>query len=412
MFLTEYSKKMMTRTFRKTTYHYGETPRPTFTDHFGVYIHVPFCYRKCTFCPFYKEMYDPILKDRYVVALITEIKRTTIEGKSNWVYFGGGTPNTLSIEELKQILDTLRDKIELSQVGIELLPALVTEEYLEGLHAIGFRKISIGIETFHEASITKTDRKGTTASHISNIITYAQSLGLHVAVDLMIGLPEQTEETFRDDIEKIVEMHPNQITIYPYMIIRNVKAVPSFSTKEQFVLIENAAKALVANGYERKSVWIFVLPQIKNQDVYDSAKDELVSDYCGFGPASFSTYGAYKAVKPELSVWLDCIEKGKDHSFVAPKTKSTDDWRRFANRIYDLKLDSSYKFPFYIRFFDTLLRLTGYHRDGHLTEKGRHFSHEITKAVVESLPFPIQDPSCVENYGEYVEMKKQVDNLP
>ncbi|TXT55435.1 MAG: hypothetical protein BAJATHORv1_40348 [Candidatus Thorarchaeota archaeon] len=409
MFLTDYSKKMMTKTFRKTIYQFTETPSPVFSDRFGVYLHVPFCHTKCTFCPFYKELYDAELKDRYVEAMVKEISNTDIQGESEWIYFGGGTPNTLSIEELQTILEALQGKMTLSNIGIELLPSLVTMEYLDGLREIGFSKISIGIETFQEESIKKTGRKGSSFQHISDIIQYAQSIGLHVAVDLMIGLPGQTSETFDDDIEKIIRIGPDQITIYPYMVIRNVSAVPSCSTAEQFVHIERAAANLEKSGYERKSVWIFVLPNTDDRDVYDSSKDELISDYCGFGPASFSTYGGFKVVKPELDVWLEGIASGNLQSFVAPKTKSTDDWRRFANRIYDLKLETSYKFPLYIRFFDFILRMSGYHKDGYLTDKGRYFSHEITKAVVESLPFPLQDPSCVENFHEYLELKKEIN---
>ena len=409
MGLTEFSKKMMTKSFKKTKYLFTETPPPHFGEKLGVYLHVPFCYTKCTFCPFYKEIYKEDLKDKYVDALITEISNTPIDGNSEWVYFGGGTPNTLTIQDLERIVTELKCKIKISNMGIELLPALVTHDYLKGLRSIGFTKISIGIETFHEETILKTGRKGTTFEHILDIINFAQSLGLAVAVDMMIGLPSQNGDTFEQDIEKLIQIRPDQITIYPYMVIRNVQAEPSCTTKEQFIYIEKAADQLKAAGYNRKSVWIFTLPDTVGKNVYDSSKDELINDYCGFGPASFSTYGSWKVVKPEIYVWLDSIENGTSYSFVAAKTKGTDDWRKFANRIYDLKLETSHKFPLYIRFFDALLRLAGYHKEGYLTEKGRYFSHEITKAVVESLPFPIQNPACVENYEEYLDVKKRIE---
>jgi coproporphyrinogen III oxidase-like Fe-S oxidoreductase len=323
--------------------------------------------------------------------------------------FCGRTPNTLTIQDLERIVAELKLKIVISNMGIELLPALVTYDYLKGLHNIGFTKISIGIETFNEETILKTGRKGTTFEHISDIINFAQGHGLVVAVDMMIGLPSQNDETFEQDIEKLIQIRPDQITIYPYMVIRDVQAEPSCTTKEQFIYIEKAADQLKAVGYHRKSVWIFTLPDTIGKNVYDSSKDELINDYCGFGPASFSTYGSWKVVKQEIYVWLNSIENGTSYSFIAAKTKSTDDWRKFANRIYDLKLETSHKFPMYIRFFDGLLRLAGYHKDGYLTEKGRYFSHEITKAVVESLPFPLQNPACVENYQEYLDVKKRIE---
>ena len=204
MGLTEFSKKMMTKSFKKTKYLFTETPPPHFGEKLGVYLHVPFCYTKCTFCPFYKEIYKEDLKDKYVDAIITEISNTPINGNSEWVYFGGGTPNTLTIPDLERIVTQLRDKIKISNMGIELLPALVTHEYLMGLRSIGFTKISIGIETFNEETILKTGRKGSTFEHISDIINFAQSNGVAVAVDMMIGLPSQNAETFEHDIQKLI----------------------------------------------------------------------------------------------------------------------------------------------------------------------------------------------------------------
>ena len=376
-----------------------------FKEGIGVYLHVPFCYTKCSFCPFYKELYSEKLKNSYVNSIVKEISKTTIEGQTKWIYFGGGTPNTLTINDFSKIVDALKEKVEIKNIGLELLPSLITRDYLEGLQSLGFTKISIGIETFTKETYKETGRKESTFTDISEKISFAQSLGLHVAVDLMIGLPKQTKETFEDDIRKIIAIKPNQITIYPYMIIRGVTAKPSCTTKEQYILIEQAAESLLAAGYQRKSVWIFTLPKTNEEDIYDSSKDELVNNYCGFGPASFSTYDTWKVVKPELAVWLNNIQNKEYFAFVAPKEKSTDDWRNFANKIYDLKLESSYQFPFYIRMFDNILRIFGYYKNGYLSDKGRYFSHEITKAVVESLPFPIQNPNCITNYQEYLDFK-------
>ncbi|MGC9781214.1 MAG: radical SAM protein [Candidatus Heimdallarchaeota archaeon] len=409
--LTNISKYMMTKSFKKTKYQFTTIPSLSFSKDVGIYIHVPFCYSKCSFCPFYKELYSAELKDQYINALVKEISSAPLEGNSKWIYFGGGTPNTLTLEDFTRIINALKSKIEITNMGIELLPSLVTQEYLKGLVSLGFTKISIGIETFSKKTHQKTGRKSAGYNHILEIITYAKSIGLSVAVDLMVGLPEQTADVFATDITKIIQIKPDQITIYPFMIIRGVKATPSCSTKEQFISIETAALKLHEAGYSRKSVWIFVLPNTTTNDVYDSSKDELVNDYYGFGPASFSTSHQWKVVKPELSVWLKNIHNNESFSFIAPKKKSTDDWRKFANRIYDLKLDNSYHFPFYIRLFDFLLKTAGYYRNGYLSKKGRDFSHEITKAVVESLPFPVQNPDCVENYEDYLVYKRSIHDL-
>ncbi len=395
------SKNMMRRSFEKTLYRFMEIPKPVFNGDFGIYIHVPFCLSKCSFCPFYKEIFSKKLKEQYLDAILEEIDDTDMRGEAKWIYFGGGTPNTLAIKEICSIVERIRDKVQINSMGMELLPALLSDEYPKRLKAIGFSKISIGVESFSDEVVNKTGRKITTYDHVEGLIECAKSLGLWVNVDMMVGLPNQGADAFRYDIKKISTILPDQITIYPFMIIRGLKAVPSSPPKAQFELIEEADGVLERHGYSRKGVWTFAL----DDDIYDSSRDELIEDYAGFGPSAFSTYGDWKVVNPELDVYVKNFENGKRIGFVAPKTKASDEWRKFARMIYDLKVDNTCNLPAYIRIFIWVLKLTGYIRDGILTGKGRIFAHQITKTVVESLPFPVQNPNCVENYNEYISYK-------
>lgn len=393
--ITTISKTMMQQSFRKTTYQFAEIPKATFNDTFGIYVHVPFCYSMCSFCPFYKEIYYQSLKDQYMIALQKEIAACSMTGTAHWVYFGGGTPNTLKVEDLDTIVQHLNCKVTLKQLGIELLPALVTHEYLEGLQTIGFTKISIGVESFAEL-MNNTGRKTDTETHVQEIIETAQSDGLWVNVDIMVGLPDQDYTTFLNDIEIISHMNPDQVTIYPFMTIHGVNAAPSMPEMRQVELIEKAHNILSQSGYRRKGVWTFA----KGSNIYDSSRDELVQDYIGFGPAAFSTYDGWKIVNPGLERYLK--NKEKKMGFISLKSKTTDDWRKFARMIYDLKCERSKDLPFAIQLFVQLLERTGYCKNGVLTKKGITFAHVITKTVVESLPFPLQNPGCVKNYEEFL----------
>ena len=397
------SKNMMQRSFKRTLYRFREIPQPRFDGDFGIYIHVPFCLSKCSFCPFYKELFSEKRKKQYLDAILKEIDGADIQGKAKWIYFGGGTPNTLALEDIYSIVARIRGKVETDSMGVELLPALLTEEYLKGLRAIGFTKISIGVESFSDEVLSKTGRKSVTHDHVRQLIEWAQSLGLWVNVDMMVGLPNQDADTFRRDIKKISTMLPDQVTIYPFMVIKGVKAIPSSPPQEQFKLIEEADERLTGRcGYSRSGVWTFAL----GDDLYDSSRDELIQDYAGFGPAAFSTYGDWKVVNPELDVYVNNFQSGRRMGFVAPKTRASDDWRKFARMLYDLRVDDSGNLPPYIKLFLWLLRVTGYIRHEIPTGKGILFAHEITKTVVESLPFPVQNPGCVENYDEYLAYKR------
>jgi len=389
---------MIKKSFEKTVYEFTEIPELKLRDNFGIYIHVPFCYKKCSFCPFYKELFNRNLKEKYLKAIFTEINRTEYKSGPKWVYIGGGTPNTLNISELGAIIRCLQKKSKLRSIGIELLPSLLSREYIKGLKDIGFTKISLGVESLSETVINKTDRTGLGKEKIKELVDYARTLNLWVNLDMMVGLPEQIPEVFLNDIKNVSDIFPDQITIYPYMIIRGQKPKGYMEDRIQFNLIEQASKLLMPKGYSRKNVWVFAY----GNDIYDSSGDELVRDYLGFGPSAFSTFGNWKIVNPELKIYLKNFDNNKKMGLVAKNSKSSNDWRRFAKMIYDLKCINQKELPFYISLFVLILRLFGYSRNGHLTEKGRIFAHEITKTVVESLPFPIQNPNCIKNYNEYV----------
>jgi oxygen-independent coproporphyrinogen-3 oxidase len=396
---------MIRRSFRKTLYRFTDVPRGSFgKSGYGIYVHVPLCLTKCTFCPFYKELYSEDRKKRYLDAVLKEVSGASIEGEADWIYIGGGTPNTLEPRELSQILGAIGEKIEVNTVGVELLPALLDRTYLHELERAGFTKVSMGIESFSEAVITKTNRTLVGADHQENMIMEAKSAGLSVNADMMVGLPNQDDRNFLNDISRISKTDVDQITIYPFMTIRGVSGSSGISEDRQFQLIERAANLLKDEGFERRGIWTFA----KTDDVYDSSRDELVQDYAGFGPGAFSTYGDWKVVNPELEPYIWGLRADRKMAFVARKTKGSDDWRRFARSLYDLNMNGNGDYPHKIRLFNSLLRIWGYGHKRSLSRKGIMLSHHISKTVVESLPFPIQNPECVENYGVYESLKREI----
>ena len=394
----------MQKTFRKTIYRFMEIPKAVFRGNFGIYIHVPFCYSVCSFCPFYKEIFSEDLKGQYLEAILKEIDNTDMQGKAKWIYFGGGTPNTLTTKDLSDIVERIRRKVQIDSIGIELLPTILKSDYLKELKDIGFTKISVGVESFSNKVASKTGRKIAKNEEIEKIINLSRTLGLGTNVDMMVGLPDQNPDTFREDIKNINALRPDQVTIYPFMILKGVKARPSIPSYEQFRLIEEANEILRGSGYSRKNVWAFAI----HDDLYDSSGDELIEDYIGFGPGAFSTYGDSKIVNPELDVYVKNYRRGKNMKFIAYKSKASDEWRKFAKMIYELKCDNHKNhLASYIKLFMWILKITGYSSQGMLTEKGIIFAHEITKAVVESLPLPIRNHNCIENYDEYIAYKKE-----
>lgn len=390
------SQRMMRRAFEKVRYRYAEVPPPPSGGNFCIYVHVPFCRTICSFCPFYKELFSEQLKREYLEAINKEINRIDLQGQTRWIYFGGGTPNTLTVDDINGIVSALRQKVSADSIGIELSPVGLTSDYLEGLKGIGVTKVSLGVESLSDDVIGQTGRKAVPYEEIKAMVEAAQSMDLWVNTDLMVGLKGQTPAVFFDDIQKMAALHPHQVTTYPLMVMRSQKYKSFLPPHEQFELIEEAGGILADHGYGRNSVWIFSL----GNDVYDSSGDELVEDYLGFGPGAFSTYGNWKVVNPPLDIYLDNLKNGSQMGFVAPKSKPANIMRRFAKMIYDLRCSDMADFPLPVKIYVKILKLAGYSQNGILTPKGVIFAHAITKTVVESLPMPIQNPSCVENWDD------------
>jgi oxygen-independent coproporphyrinogen-3 oxidase len=301
----------------------------------------------------------------------------------------------------------LQKHITASYYAIELLPSLLTNEYLDGLQRMGFSKISMGIESFAAESLKKTGRKNEPSSFISDVVEHARSIGLWTSLDFMIGLPGQTEVSLAYDLSEIERIAPDQVALYPIVQVKGkrVPFTPSFSSPDQFEHIERISARLAKRGYIRRTAWI--LSREDNGEVYDSSGNELAIDYIGFGAGAYSSYGSARMMNPEIPAYVQAMADGKRMGFVSTGSGSTKHMRALSKMMYDLQIDSSVRLPWYLRDFAACLNLCGYSKKGRFTKKGRFLSHEISKTAMESLPFPIQYPGCVNNLEAYEEYKSR-----
>jgi coproporphyrinogen III oxidase-like Fe-S oxidoreductase len=404
--MIERTKYYMQKNFEKIRYKFEEIPKLKLKQPFGIYINVPFCYQLCDFCPFYKEKFSKIIVEQYITALENEISKSPIFGTPNWIYYGGGTPNTLTIKQLEQIITTLKSKITINNMGIEALPSLLTREYIKGLKRIGFSKLSVGIETLQLEVLRAVNRNQGNYEKIPELLKYANELGFFTNVDMLIGLERQSEEDFLGDIRKLCEIEPSQVTIYPYMSIRGLVSDSIIPEEIVFKIIEKSWKILKTKGYERRGPWTFT----KHIDLYDSSRDELVEDYVGFGAGAFSGYGGYRIVNPKVDLYLNYWSPDSAKSaygLVSENDPESIEWRKLARMIGDLEIDPNYSFSKTVNFVITLLKFGGYIRKNKLTKKGILLAHYLTKNVVENLPFPLQNPAVITNYKEYDQVSMQ-----
>ena len=176
-----------------------------------IYVHIPFCARKCNYCAFNSKVATAEEISAYVDALITEIK---IRGGKNFstIYFGGGTPSILKISQLEKILGAL-DISNASEITIEANPGTVDANYLKNLRDIGFNRLSLGVQSFNNDLLKILGRIHDKDAAIDTI-SAAKKFFDNVSLDLMYGLPNQNFIDVENDLEFAVAQDVQHISIY------------------------------------------------------------------------------------------------------------------------------------------------------------------------------------------------------
>ncbi len=193
---------------------------------FGIYIHLPFCRSKCTFCDFnayagQKELYGP-----YVDALVLEIEgaharlwpeHATNALQARTVYFGGGTPSLMPVQAIARVLDAVHHRFIVPhdlEVSLEANPGTVDASYLEGILEAGVNRLSLGFETLDD-NLLKLFRRGHTAVDALEAFRLAREAGFtNINVDLMYALPGQTLQDWQRDLSAVLELEPEHISAY------------------------------------------------------------------------------------------------------------------------------------------------------------------------------------------------------
>ena len=184
-------------------------------DTLSIYIHIPFCVRKCEYCDFY-SLCDLSRKEAYVEALITQIKDFRSEAKGKLVdtiYFGGGTPSLLSGEDIIRILKTVRTVFRVSdeaEITMEANPGTLDPEKLSAYHEAGVNRLSIGLQSADPDELKRLGRIHT-REEFENSFLLARLEGFqNINVDIMYAIPEQTEQTLSDTLDYVIALDPAQ----------------------------------------------------------------------------------------------------------------------------------------------------------------------------------------------------------
>ncbi|MCI8309617.1 MAG: radical SAM family heme chaperone HemW [Clostridia bacterium] len=201
----------------------------------GIYVHIPFCIKKCKYCDFIS--FDNILEKSqiYCKSLIDTIENVEIifpklnisvnEFKENFIintiYFGGGTPSSIDSDLIIEILKTIKKKFKVAnncEITIEINPGTVNEQKLKNYKDAGFNRISIGLQETHNNILNLIGRIHTYEQFVESF-KMARKIGFeNINIDLMLGLPNQTLENLEESINRVIELKPNHISLYSLIL--------------------------------------------------------------------------------------------------------------------------------------------------------------------------------------------------
>ena len=290
-----------------------------------IYIHIPFCVRKCSYCDFLSMSVDEKTQRDYVRALVREIKLSK-EKMENYlidtVFIGGGTPSILEGSLIEEILSALMANSKVSEdaeITIECNPGTVTEEKLQLYKKVGINRLSIGLQSANDKELKEIGRIHTYAQFLESY-HMARKCGFdNINIDLMSALPGQSGQSYQETLEKIIELKPEHISAYSLIVEEGTemyRRVERAEMKGKTILPEEEeerkmyylTKELLAKaGYERYEISNYAKKgyECKHNIGYWKRKD-----YLGFGIGAASLYQEerYSNVR-DIHVYMDKLLK-------------------------------------------------------------------------------------------------------
>lgn len=337
----------------------------------GLYVHIPFCKQKCMYCDFpaYQNLQD--YYETYIYALVQEIDLWISEHPESkerpidTIYFGGGTPTELSIQQIKMILDKIKSTFTITDdchMTIESNPGEVDLRYLTKLVQLGFNRISFGVQTFDDKALTMLHRSHNGEKAKEAVYDAKEAGFADINIDLIYGLPRQSLDDIKRNLVIVKDLPINHISTYGlqvevgtylyHLVQKNLISIPSESIDE--AMYDTMMEGLKELGFERYEISNFSKDNFYSRH---NLKYWHYVDYLGFGAGAHSFYNGVRRsnnrnvmpyiqsvdryVMPTIDTETITLERAQeDFCFLALRTKWGLDEQKFEDTfgvsVYDL----------------------------------------------------------------------------
>ena len=374
----------------------------------GIYIHIPFCRSRCSYCDFATGMYSAEAAERYVRALVTEMESWCVVDPPqavDTIYFGGGTPSLLSPAQLEALLNAVYNRFTVAsnaEVTTEINPGTVTQETLAAFRSLGVNRASFGAQTFDDNELARLGRCHS-AEDTRRTFHHLRDAGFrNVSFDLIAGLPGQTMPGWRRNLDEAFALGPEHLSFYLLEVHQGTPLANHIKTGLQprpdedlaadmyEVMLDRAAAA----GYEHYEISNLCLPGLQSRH---NTKYWTGSPYYGFGCSAHSYDGESRrwANERDLVRYMEMIASGR--TAIVDETRLSEVDRRAEAVFLGLRMMQGLSFAEFSRVFGADLReqyehdLTRFREAGliecsgdllKLTRAGALLSNEVFAAFV------------------------------
>ncbi len=308
-------------------------------EELGIYVHIPFCKRKCSYCDFKSfSNIDKINQKKYVDALIKEIQNSQNTNKYivTTIYIGGGTPSFINEAYIKDILQAIYKKWEIKndvEITIEVNPGTITKEKLEAYKNMGINRLSIGLQSTNNYLLNKIGRIHSYEEFIENYIL-ARKIGFeNINIDLILALPEQNMEDLMQSVKKVINLNPEHISIYSLILEENTELWKKVKNKEENLVEDDleremywkSKKAFEAAGYIHYEISNYAKPGFESKHNKNCWSQK---QYLGFGIAAHSYFNGKRFYNVEdLNKYITNIEKNefKNNIIIEEENRTKED---------------------------------------------------------------------------------------
>lgn len=288
----------------------------------GLYIHIPFCATRCSYCDFYSQT-NSALRSEYIQALIAEmsIRRTEVADTIGTLYFGGGTPSLLSPQEIGRIIEQAYKLFSFSsdvEITLEANPDDLNTGYVQELRTLPINRISMGAQSFHDEDLHFLNRRHN-ARQVYEAVDTCRKAGLtNLSIDLIYGLPGQTPARWQENISAVLALAPPHLSAYhliyeegtPLTRLLHAGKVREVDEEVSLELFRMLREQLTRAGYEHYEISNFARAGYHSRHNSSYWQD---TPYLGLGPSahSFDGWRTRRCNPSDISRYIASMAAGK-----------------------------------------------------------------------------------------------------